>query len=73
MAIASVRTKPFAPTKVGILPCGFSLRYSADLLATALTSFSVGTSSNSRPFALAATRIGMVRPLTYRNSDQQEQ
>lgn len=70
MAMASVRTKPFAPTKVGILPRGLSFWYSADLLNSAFTLPSVGTTSRSRPLLLAATRIGMVRGLSWILSSQ---
>ena len=53
--MASDRTKPFAPSKAGILPVGLSLVYSADWLKAAVELASVLTSSSSKSLLLAAT------------------
>lgn len=60
MAMDSVRTKPFAPTKVGILSKGLSFKYSAFPVEGV-----VSTSSRSSSFALAITRGAIVRGLCY--------
>lgn len=64
-AMTSDRTKPLAPSKAGILPEGFSLVYSADLLNSALELGSVRTNSRSKSLLFAATRTAMVRPFSY--------
>lgn len=63
--MASDRAKPLAPSKAGTLPKGLSLVYSAELLKAAVESASVLTSSSSKSLCLAATRIAMVRGLSY--------
>lgn len=65
MAMASDRVKPLAPSKVGILPRGESLRYSALALKVAALLASVLTNSKSRSLCLAATRMERVRPLSW--------
>jgi len=58
--MTSVRTKPLAPTNVGMHPRGLSLKYSGSS-----TGGLVSTSSMSRLLALAITKRTVVRALPY--------
>lgn len=61
MAMDSVRMKPLEPTKVGIRPRGFNLRYSVSTLGGR-----VSTSSMSRLFSFAMARRTVERALSLR-------